>query len=236
MDIFSLIALAKAKGSGGSGGGGGSENAVTYTAQSLTTNQKAQARENIGAGTFTKPSDGIPSTDLSTTVQQAIISAQNAVSYYEHQIISEAGKTCARENIDAASISSLDNYATASALGSVSSELTTLTSVVSEKMDKPKITTYSGLGPYMLKANETYILTDTAASDMSTIMIGLRPSGDAYDEYHFIFSTGDSAPTFTIASDIVLPDGWNIKANTYYEFNIFNDHAVVGSWEISEEK
>ena len=48
MDIISLLALSKAKQSGG-GGGGGDSHAVTYTTQSLTTNQKAQARENIGA-------------------------------------------------------------------------------------------------------------------------------------------------------------------------------------------
>ena len=35
----------------GSGGGGGSENAVLYSPQTLTTEQKSQARSNIGAGT-----------------------------------------------------------------------------------------------------------------------------------------------------------------------------------------
>lgn len=41
-----LFAIAK-KG----GGGGGAEDAVKYTEQDLTEAQKAQARENIGAGT-----------------------------------------------------------------------------------------------------------------------------------------------------------------------------------------
>ena len=40
--------LVNCEGEGG-GGGGGAENAVLYTSQSLTTEQKAQARTNIGA-------------------------------------------------------------------------------------------------------------------------------------------------------------------------------------------
>lgn len=56
-------------GSGGGGGGGGDvENAVLYTAQSLSSSQKLQARTNIGAGTYSKPSGGIPASDLASGV------------------------------------------------------------------------------------------------------------------------------------------------------------------------
>jgi hypothetical protein len=41
---------------------------VLYTAQTLTTAQKAQARFNIGAGTYSKPSGGIPASDLADGV------------------------------------------------------------------------------------------------------------------------------------------------------------------------
>lgn len=46
----------------------GSQNNVKYTSQSLTSTQKAQARTNIGAGTYSKPSSGIPATDLAAGV------------------------------------------------------------------------------------------------------------------------------------------------------------------------
>lgn len=42
----------------------GDPNAVKYTSQSLTDAQKTQARTNIGAGTYSKPSGGIPASDL----------------------------------------------------------------------------------------------------------------------------------------------------------------------------
>lgn len=50
--------------SGGGGGGGSDQNAVKYTEQSLTTEQKTQARTNIGAGTYSKPQTGIPPSDM----------------------------------------------------------------------------------------------------------------------------------------------------------------------------
>lgn len=58
---------------------GGSGNAVTYTAQTLTSEQQVQARTNIGAGTYTKAGTGIPSTDLAEEVQETLELAESAV-------------------------------------------------------------------------------------------------------------------------------------------------------------
>lgn len=63
---------------------GGSKDAVTYTPQTLTEEQQAQARENIGAekaGTgYTKPASGIPKTDLEQDVQTSLNKADTAIS------------------------------------------------------------------------------------------------------------------------------------------------------------
>lgn len=63
-----------------SGGGSTPSNAVLYVAQSLTTAQKTQARTNIGAGTgsYSKPSSGIPKTDLASAVQTSLNNADSA--------------------------------------------------------------------------------------------------------------------------------------------------------------
>lgn len=63
------------------GGGGGGGDYVSYgETQSLTTTQKATARSNIGAGTgsYSKPSGGIPQTDLATAVLNALLPAVTA--------------------------------------------------------------------------------------------------------------------------------------------------------------
>jgi hypothetical protein len=57
---------------------GGSEDAVTYTPQTLTTEQQKQARTNIGA--YTKPASGIPKADLAEDVQTSLAKADTAIS------------------------------------------------------------------------------------------------------------------------------------------------------------
>lgn len=57
---------------------GGSKDAVTYTPQTLTEEQKSQARTNIGA--YTKPADGIPKADLAADVQTSLAKADTAIS------------------------------------------------------------------------------------------------------------------------------------------------------------
>jgi hypothetical protein len=65
--------------SGGGGGEGGAENAVLYTVQTLTTAQKAQARSNMGAGTYSKPPTGMPKTDFASEVQASLNKADSAL-------------------------------------------------------------------------------------------------------------------------------------------------------------
>lgn len=63
---------------------GGSKDAVTYTPQTLTTEQQEQARTNIGAekaGTgYSKPASGIPKSDLADDVQTSLAKADAAIS------------------------------------------------------------------------------------------------------------------------------------------------------------
>lgn len=51
---------------------------VTYVVMTLTEAQKTQARTNIGAGTYSKPSNGIPKTDLASAVQTSLGKADSA--------------------------------------------------------------------------------------------------------------------------------------------------------------
>lgn len=125
------------------------DNAVLYsTSQSLTDNQKIQARANIGAGTsnfdgdykslankptiptktsqlnndsnfattsqveakYTKPSGGIPKTDLATAVQNSLTAADSAVRYTTSQSLTDGQKEQARKNIGAGTSSFSGNY------------------------------------------------------------------------------------------------------------------------------
>lgn len=56
----------------------GSPDAVLFTPQELNAEQQAQARENIGAGTYSKPGNGIPDTDLAQGVRNSLQKAEES--------------------------------------------------------------------------------------------------------------------------------------------------------------
>ena len=67
-------------------GGGGGSDSIKYTEQELTSEQQAQARTNIGAGTYTKPQAGIPASDLAAGVipaDKVFIATCGVTSYSE---------------------------------------------------------------------------------------------------------------------------------------------------------
>lgn len=79
----------------GNGVSGSAVGVVRYDeAQELTDEEQAQARENIGAGTYSKPSAGIPKTDLAEEVQESLDKADTALQ--QHQSLADyATKTYA---------------------------------------------------------------------------------------------------------------------------------------------
>lgn len=58
----------------------GDPNAVKYTEQTLTDAQKTQSRTNIGAGTYSKPSGGIPASDIASGVIPTVPTVSTDVS------------------------------------------------------------------------------------------------------------------------------------------------------------
>ena len=73
-------------------------NVVQYTSQNLTDAQKSQARTNIGAGTYSKPSSGIPASDIADGV---IPTVPTDMVKYTAQTLTDAQKAQARTNIGA---------------------------------------------------------------------------------------------------------------------------------------
>lgn len=68
--------------------------------QSISEADKARARQNIGAGTYTKPANGVPKTDLASDVQTSLDKADKAVRY-DVQSLTDGQKAQARGNIGA---------------------------------------------------------------------------------------------------------------------------------------
>lgn len=106
-----------------SGGGEGSDpEAVKYTSQSLEESQKTQARTNIGAGTYSKPSGGIPASDLASGVVPSVPTISTDISADASSDLKTASPKAVKTYVDEHSGSGTDPEAVKYTSQSLTSE------------------------------------------------------------------------------------------------------------------
>ena len=203
----------------GQGGGTGDYDELTnrprINGHTLTGNQSAA---DLGLGTYSKPADGIPKTDLAQDVQQSIRKADTALQTAPVQSV--AGKTGA-VNLGAGDVgfNSSEEYNE----GTVGAELSELNRQLNDKQDKTNYVTLSGtvitqtgVDNTMYLCGELAELTFTAPA---TGIFGIR------------FTSG-TTPTVVTFTGITMPDDWptTLDASTTYEINVLNGFGVWQSW------
>lgn len=211
--------------------------AVKYTSQSLTTAQKTQARTNIGAGTgtYSKPSGGIPASDLASgviptvgTLNTANASAQTTSSSESlsgtvnlHKI-SKTGAFSDLLNVPAFVTAEEQSGSDFPIIGDPSNYYTKAeTDAVAEL---PKVTEdpEGGFVP-----NVYYAIGSIAGSKTFTLDTSQEKTGIA-NIYYWTFTTSTPAPTITWPSQITSWYGGapTIKANTHYEISVLDGVAI----------
>lgn len=211
--------------SGGGGGGGGQgndPNAVHFTQQSLTEEQKTQARTNIGAGTYSKPQNGIPPTDLEEGTIPDAVEANPTV---------PAGTT----PMDLTGLKvgngyygipqpTVDNTPTANSNNLVKSGGVYDAINPSVQSSQPA----GGFAP-----NVVYDLG--TLTGMVTFALASPTDNTIPNAYHWTFDTGSTAPTITWPSGIVWPDGFtpSVDASKHYEVLVRNGYASMLSYSLS---
>lgn len=92
-----------------------------------------------------------------------------------------------------------------------------------------KETIAEAFGKFELSPNIFYHFT---AADISSLEITFSDPADGnyISEYHFMFSTGETAPQLTLPAEIKLPDGFAVEANKIYEVSIFENCLTYQSW------
>ena len=150
---------------------------------------------------YTKPSGGIPASDLATAVQTSLGKADTAL-----QSFTETDPTVPSW----AKASSKPSY-TASEVGAepAVTEVTVSTAgSVSQALDAGKIYHFTG-------ALTALTVTLTATSGLA--------------HYHFDFDSGSTAPTLSVPNT-VHPSSVTIEDGKHYEVDILNNYMVVMSW------
>lgn len=158
----------------------------------------------INYGTYSKPSGGIPKTDLASAVQTSLGKADTALQSY-----TETDPTVPSW----AKASTKPSY-TASEVGAAPAvtEVTVSTAgAVTQALDAGKLYHFTG------------------ALTALTITLNAAPSGQLA-QYHFDFDCGSTAPTVTIPSTVHMPDANSFEASKHYEVDILNNYGAVISW------
>jgi hypothetical protein len=192
----------------GGGGGGGSDNAVLYTEQTLTADQQAQARANIGAvaldeiGTVFTLKGGV------ATVADLPASGNRVGDVYYVEAVSAGYIWLTSETKPNGYWEELGETIDLSAY-----EL------------KPIVNAPSG---------DTVTITPAAntiynCGELTSLTISNPPAQGAYS---IVFTSGSTPTVTTIPATILGLEDFAAEANTLYEINVLDNRAVVGSWAV----
>lgn len=186
-------------------------NAVLFVSQSLTSSQKSQARSNIGAGTYSKASTGIPKTDLASAVQTSLGKADTA---YQKPSTGIPASDLASDVIPTVPTISTN----------IASDKTSDTKTASPKAVYNEVHPAPGTsepsGGFL--PNVVYNLgtiTGSRSFAMAAAVTGI------VNHYFWTFDTGSTAPTITWPAAITAWNGGSaptINASKHYEISVLN--------------
>ena len=100
------------------------------------------------------------------------------------------------------------------------------------KADKVTEVTVSDDGAVTQALDPGKIYHFTGALTALTITLN-TPAAGQIAHYHFDFTCGATAPTVTIPSTVIMPDGSSFDASKRYEVDILNNYGAVVSWASS---
>lgn len=158
-------------------------------------------------GSYSKPSGGIPASDLASAVQTSLGKADTAL-----QSFTETDPTVPSW----AKASSKPSY-TASEVGAapaVAEVTVSDTGSVSQALDAGKIYHFTG------------------AITALTITLNSPASGQLA-QYHFDFNSGSTAATLTMPNTVTMPDSFAPEASKHYEVDVLNNYGAVVAWATS---
>ena len=158
-------------------------------------------------GTYSKPSGGIPKSDLAEDVKASLGKADTALQ--EHQ--------------------SLAGYATETWVQDQG--YLTQHQDISGKADKiPRIAKASTDTMATIEPNKLYVFPEMASLEITLAAIA---DNSIVNEYHFVFDSGSTATVLTLPASVLQPDGFTVEANMHYEISILEGAMTAQGWAVT---
>lgn len=203
----------------------------------------------VGAGTYSKPSGGIPSTDLASAVQTSLGKADTALQSYTETdpTVPSWAKAASKPSYTASEVGlgNVDNvqqysannpppYPVTSVNGQTGAVSLSIPSSAADVGAEPALTeeTVSTAGSVTKALDAGKIYHFTGALTALTITLNAAAAGQIA-HYHFDFNCGSTAPTVTIPNTVTMPSGNTFDASKHYEVDILNNYGAVMAWATS---
>lgn len=87
----------------------------------------------------------------------------------------------------------------------------------------------SSTGAVSIALDPEKIYKLTGALTSLTVTLN-SPSSGQHAHYHIAFDSGSTAPTLTLPNTVVMPSGFQVKANKHYEIDILDGYGVAQGW------
>ena len=196
-------------------------NGVTLEGDSSASDLSLASASDLAAK-YSKPSGGIPKSDLASAVQTSLGKADSAYQKPSGGIPKTDLASAVQTSLgkaDSALQSVPSTYRTAAAQDTIDAG----------KEDKITEVTISTAGAVTQALDAGKIYHFTGALTALTITLNSAASGQIA-HYHFDFNCGSTAPTVTIPNTVTMPDGNTFEASKHYEVDILNNHGAVLAW------
>lgn len=164
-------------------------------------------------GTYSKPSGGIPASDLAPGV---IPSVPSAASSGTPAMDGSAARGYSTDYARADHVHPTDTSRAAA-------------SELANKADRITEVTVSTAGAVAQALDAETICRFTGALTALTITLNAPASGQLA-HYRFDFNSGSTAPTVTIPNTVTMPSGFTVEASKHYEIDILNGYGAVMAW------
>ncbi len=171
-----------------------------------------------GKGTYSKPSGGIPATDLASAVQTSLGKADTAY----QKPSSGIPKTDLAGTVTWLLMPDYDQNDSNKFLRIDANGYAVWDAVQIE----PNRVTVSGTTPTIAAADNTIY----KCGEVSTLEITSFPASGIFS---VIFESGSTATTLTVPQTLVMPDSFAVEANKRYEISVMDGYATAQGWAVS---
>ena len=187
-------------------------------------------------GTYSKPSGGIPASDLASGVIPSVPSAASSGTPAMDGAASRGSSDnfARADHVHPSDTSKLDAPSGGS-VGQVLKKTASGTEWANESGGgSPTVTEVTvatdGDVSQALDAGKIYHFTGALTSLAVTL---IAPASGTLAQWHFDFDSGATAPTLTLPVNIEIAPSFTVGANRHYEIDILNEWGRAGSWATS---